>query len=183
VAIGLTGVADAATIRAQIGQPLQAAIQLANTGNGTDALAKVREAEAVGNLTSDEQVAVSQVKAFIAAKTGAGNNAAAARTKLAQDYNAKRYEDVIADGDLLQKLASRTILDAEIVGQAYYLLGRYDEGLKYVDAAVRAEQKAGRAPPNSIVVLIYGFKVKLLNGQSPPSASPAPPSAGVTTPQ
>jgi tetratricopeptide (TPR) repeat protein len=115
--------------------------------------------------------------------TNNGDRAVAARAKLAQDYNAKRYEDTIADGDVLQRLGSRTILDAEIVGQAYYLLGRYDEGLKYVDAAVRAEQKAGRAPPNSMVQLTYAFALKLNAAQHPQSAPITAPSAGVTTPQ
>src|ERR1043165_6644680 len=80
--------AQAATVRPAVGNPLQAAIALANAGK----------------LTASEQAAISQTKNFIAAKTGAGGSALGCKAKFANDYNAGRYRDVVgADAACLRK--------------------------------------------------------------------------------
>jgi hypothetical protein len=114
--------AEAAGVRPQVGKPLQAAIALANGGNASAALAKVREAESVGGLTSSEQQAISQTKQFIAAKTGnfsgGGGSATAAKAKFAADYNAGRYSAVTGeDVQLLRKYGSFSYDDQIIVAQ------------------------------------------------------------------
>jgi hypothetical protein len=57
--------------------------------------------------------------------------AAAAKAKLASDYNAGRYRDVIADADMLRKAGA---LDAQaqlLIGQAYFKAGDYPGCVKY----------------------------------------------------
>jgi tetratricopeptide (TPR) repeat protein len=122
---------QAATVRPAVGKALQAAIELAKSGNGSGALAKVREAESVGGLTSSEQQAIAQTKEFIAVKTGQGNagGAAGAKAKFAADYNAGRYRDVVADADLLRKYNAYDGQSALVVAQAYYLLGEYSTAM------------------------------------------------------
>jgi len=124
--------AQAATVRPSVGKALQEAIELAKNGNGGGALAKVREAESVGGLTSSEQQAIAQTKEFIAVKTGQGNagGSAGAKAKFAADYNAGRYRDVIADADALRKYGAYDGQSEVVVAQAYYLMGSYGEAMR-----------------------------------------------------
>ncbi|MFY7856351.1 MAG: hypothetical protein ACOVQT_09455 [Rubrivivax sp.] len=62
-------------MRAEIGKPLQQASELLRAGKAREALAKVREAEAVGNRTAAEQLTIDRMKA--AAAQRAGDNALA----------------------------------------------------------------------------------------------------------
>ena len=62
-------------VRAEVGRPLQQASELLKAGKGREALAKVREAEAVSGLTPAESLTVNRMKA--AAAQRAGDNATA----------------------------------------------------------------------------------------------------------
>jgi hypothetical protein len=115
--------AEAAGVRPAVYNPLKEAISLAGSGNGSAALAKVREAESGGGHSAAEQQAISQTKEYIAAKTGQGTGSAACRAKFANDYNAGRYRDAISDSDCLRKNGSFSGQDQLIVAQAEYLLG------------------------------------------------------------
>ena len=128
--------AQAATVRAAVGKPLQEAISLANSGKGSEAMAKVHEAESVSGLTAGEQQAIAQTKEYIGAKTGAGGSATGCKAKFANDYNAGRYRDAIDDADCLRKSGGMSGDDQLIVAQAYYLSGQYAE-------AIRAAREAG----------------------------------------
>ncbi|MGH6871152.1 MAG: hypothetical protein ACREHE_06570 [Rhizomicrobium sp.] len=117
--------ASAAGVRPAVGNPLKEAISLAGSGHGSEALSKVHEAESVPGLSAAEHQAISQTKEYIAAKTGQGGGTAACKTKFANDYNAGRYRDAIADADCLQKSGNYTSQDRQIVAQAYYMVGDY----------------------------------------------------------
>ena len=67
--------AAAQGMRAEIGKPLQQAAEYIKAGKGREALAKVREAEAVPNRTPAEQLTIDRMKA--AAAQRAGDNATA----------------------------------------------------------------------------------------------------------
>ena len=67
--------ASAQGMRPEIGKPLQQAAEYIKTGKGREALAKVREAEAVPNRTPAEQLTIDRMKA--AAAQRAGDNATA----------------------------------------------------------------------------------------------------------
>src|SRR5262245_24796737 len=80
--------AQAQSVRPDVGKPLQQAADLLKAGKGKEALAKVREADAVGGKTPAEQVMIDRMKG--AAAQRAGDNAAAAQA----------FESVYASGKL-----------------------------------------------------------------------------------
>jgi len=57
-------------VRPEVGKPLQQASELLKAGKAKDALAKVKEAEAVGGLTAAEQNTVNRMKASAAQRAG-----------------------------------------------------------------------------------------------------------------
>ncbi|MFY9513895.1 MAG: hypothetical protein WAQ05_23285 [Rubrivivax sp.] len=75
LAAGWLTAATAQGLRAEVGKPLQQAGELLKAGKAKEALAKVREAEAVGNKTAAEQLTIDRMKA--AAAQRAGDNATA----------------------------------------------------------------------------------------------------------
>ena len=74
-AAGLLNVALAQGLRPEVGKPLQQAGELLKAGKAREALAKVREAEAVGGRTAAEQLTIDRMKG--AAAQRAGDNATA----------------------------------------------------------------------------------------------------------
>lgn len=127
----LVSAAEAATVRPAVGRPLQAAVSLANQGQASAALAKVREAESVGGLTGSEQSAIAQTRAYIGAKTGAGGSSLGCKAKFATDYNAGRYRAVVGeDADCLHKSGGYGYSEQIIVAQAYYLMGDYGTAIR-----------------------------------------------------
>jgi len=76
-AIAQEPVAGAQTVRPEIGKPIQAAIELLKSKKGKEALAKVREAQAVGDRTPYENYVLERVLGQSAA--AAGDSSAAAR--------------------------------------------------------------------------------------------------------
>lgn len=126
--------AYAAGVRPEIGAPLQAAQSLAAAGNYKAAMAKVEQAEAVSNKTADETAIISQMKQYIGAKSGdvSIGGAAAAKTKLANDYNARNYAGVIADADALRKGGGLDGATMQVVAQSYYLSGNKAGCIKYI---------------------------------------------------
>ena len=74
-AAGLLNVALAQGLRPDVGKPLQQAVELLKAGKAREALAKVREAEAVGGRTPAEQLTIDRMKG--AAAQRAGDNATA----------------------------------------------------------------------------------------------------------
>ncbi len=76
-AIAQEPVAGAQTVRPEIGKPIQAAIELLKSKKGKEALAKVRDAQAVGDRTPYENYVLERVLGQSAA--AAGDSSAAAR--------------------------------------------------------------------------------------------------------
>jgi len=121
-----------AAVSAKVGKPLQEAQTLANAGNYKGALAKINEAEAIAGKTAEESKIISQMKDFIAIKSGDTSTPAGAKAKFANDYNAKKYKDVIADGEVLKGHNALDASSMQIVAQAYYLSGDKNGCLKYI---------------------------------------------------
>lgn len=124
----------AAAVRPEVGTPLQQAMALAAKGDYKGAMELVNKAAAVSGLTADENSTISQVKTYIGAKSGDASlgGVSAVKTKLSNDYNAKNYAAVIADGDALQKAGGMDAASAGAVAQAYYLSGNKAGCVKYV---------------------------------------------------
>lgn len=69
------GAAQAQAVRPEVGKPLQQASELLRAGKAKEALAKVREADAVGGKTAAEQTMIERMRG--AAAQRAGDNATA----------------------------------------------------------------------------------------------------------
>ena len=121
----LSAPAEAAAVSAKVGAALKEAQSLAAAGNYKGAMAKVNEAEAVPNRTADDNQIISQMKQYIGVKSGDASigGALGAKAKFANDYNARKYKDVIDDADLLRKNNALDGSSMQIIAQAYYLSG------------------------------------------------------------
>ena len=78
IAAGCIASAQAQGVRAEVGKPLQQASEYLKQGKAKEALAKVREADAVGNKTAAEQLTIDRMKAAAAQRAGDMGTAIAA---------------------------------------------------------------------------------------------------------
>ena len=103
-AFGLAVPAAALTVSAKVGPLLNEAKALMTSGNYSAAMSKLREADSVKS-TADDTAAINSMRQYIGVKTGDASlgGSAGALAKFANDYNAGRWRDVIADADLLRK--------------------------------------------------------------------------------
>ena len=69
-ATGLLATAQAQGLRPEVGKPLQQASELLRAGKAKEALAKAREADAVGGKTAAEQLTIDRMKAAAAQRAG-----------------------------------------------------------------------------------------------------------------
>ncbi len=104
--------ASGQTVRPEIGKPVQAAIELLKSKKGKEALAKVREAQAVGDRTPYENYVVERVLGQAAA--------AAAEPSIA----ARAFENVAAS-PASPEGERRQFLAAAAAASQYYLLKNY----------------------------------------------------------
>ena len=65
------------------------------------------------------------------AQPGGISSASDAKAKFANDYNAGRYNDVVADGELLRKFNVLDIQSRLIIAQAYYKAGDFAGCARY----------------------------------------------------
>lgn len=128
------GPAEAASVRPEVGTLLKEAQSLAAAGNYKAAMEKVNQANAVSNKDADETSIIAQMKQYIAVKSGdvSIGGAAAGKAKFTNDYNARKYSDVIADGELLKKSGALDVASQQVVAQAYYLSGDKKGCVKYI---------------------------------------------------
>jgi outer membrane protein assembly factor BamD (BamD/ComL family) len=148
--IGMTSVAHAAdAVRAEVGKPLQEAQKLASAGKNKEALAKLKEADAVGSKTDFEKYQIERVRASAAAAAGdndtaahafeavvnSGRLSAAEAPKFTQAlagiyYRAKDYPKAIT---WIQRSLKDNPNDGqmhELLIQTYYISGKYAEAAK-----------------------------------------------------
>jgi len=142
-ALVMAAPAEAATVSTKVGAALKEAQALAAAGNYKAAMAKVNEAEAAKSSPDDAAI-INQMKQYIGVKSGDASigGAAGAKAKFANDYNAGKYKDVIADAELLRK---NNALDAQsqlIIAQAYYKSGDFAGCVKYTKTLGAANDTA-----------------------------------------
>ncbi len=77
-AAGCLTLAHAQSVRPDVGKPLQAASELLRAGKAKEALAKVREADAVGGKTPAEQLMIDRMRGSAAQRAGEFSTAAQA---------------------------------------------------------------------------------------------------------
>jgi tetratricopeptide (TPR) repeat protein len=141
--VATTQMAQAGTVRPAVGKPLQEALDLAKDGKINAALAKVKEAESVSDLTSAERDTIAQMKNYILAKSGdpsvyenmiasGQGSAAVAKELLSAHYNARQYGKVIQDEEVLRRFSALDAQSQMVIAQAYYLSGNYSGAIKYL---------------------------------------------------
>ncbi len=177
------GKADSA--RAEVGKPLQAAQDLIRDHKFKDALAKVREAEAVPGRTPYENFIIDRMRGSAAA--GAGDNdtaissfeAVVASGRLAAD-DQSRVEAALAglaygkkDYARAASWAGRYLKESreggdpklhdqmqELMAQSLYLAGDYQAAAREVKELVEADEKAGRTPSEERLLILASSQVK-----------------------
>jgi hypothetical protein len=136
-ALVLAAPAQAATVSAKVGAALKEAQAMANAGNYKGAMAKINEAENAPGKTADDNGIINQMKQYIGVKSGDASigGAAGAKAKFANDYNAKKYKDVIGDAELLRKNNALDGNAMQIIAQAYYLSGDKAGCVRYIKSS------------------------------------------------
>jgi tetratricopeptide (TPR) repeat protein len=162
-AAGCLHLAQAQGLRPEVGKPLQQASEYLKAGKAREALAKVREAEAVGNKTAAEQLTIDRMKG--AAAQRAGDHATAAQAlesvfnKVGGAEQAQTAEQLafahsqLRDWPKSQQWASRAQQLGNNSAQLKQLItylqsqsGDYGAIAKDAAAAVAAAEQAGRRP-------------------------------------
>ncbi len=163
VAAGALTVAQAQGVRAEIGRPLQQASEFLKAGKAREALAKVREAEAVGGKTAAEQMTIDRMKAAAAQRAGdlattisalesihsktGGAEAGQVAEQLASAY-AQQKNNAKASEWLNKAIASGNNGPSVRQLQSYLqsTSGDYGAIARDAGAAVAAAEQAGRRP-------------------------------------
>jgi hypothetical protein len=165
-AMALTSPAQAQeAVRPEIGKPLQAAQELIRASKFKEALAKLREADAVGGKTAQETYLIERMRG--SAASGAGDNETAMRS-----FETVLNSGKASGGDALKivealtgmaaragnhqatiKYAQRYFKDGGTSGavrttliQAYFQAGDYGNAARESLTDIQADQKAGRTP-------------------------------------
>lgn len=164
-AAGWLTCASAQGLRPEIGKPLQQASELLRAGKAKEALAKVREAEAVSGRTPAEQLTIDRMKAAAAQRAGdhataiqaleavyssgklSGNEAGQYAEQIASAYAQTR--NLAKSNEWANKAAQGGYSSASLKQLQAYLLsqsGDYGAILKEAAATVAAAEQAGKRP-------------------------------------
>ena len=119
--------AQSEAVRAEVGKPLQQAAELLKANRAKEALAKVREAEAVPNRSPAEQLTIERMRGAAAARAGETQTAI------------KAFETVLASGRAGQAE------QAQIAASLAHLYAQAKDWNKTRDWAQRAKQQGASA--------------------------------------
>ena len=117
-----TAYAQAEAVRAEVGKPLQQAAELLKANRAKEALAKVREAEAVPNKSPAEQLTIDRMRGAAAARAGETQTAI------------RSFEVVLGSGKVSQSEQAQT------AAQLAYLYSQTKDWNKTRDWAQKAKQ-------------------------------------------
>lgn len=163
VAAGWLVAAGAQSLRPEVGKPLQQAGELLKGGKAREALAKVREAEAVPNRSASEQLTIDRMKAAAAQRAGDSAMAIQALESIAAKASGAELGQVAEQlasayaqqrnnakaGEWLNKAMAAGNNSATVKQLQQYLQsasGDYAAIAKEAGAAVQAAEQAGRRP-------------------------------------
>ncbi len=173
------------TVRPEVGAPLQAAQNLIKAQKFKEALAKVRDAEAVPNKTVHEAYLIERMR--IAAASGAGDMASAAKAYDALSSSGKisaadklRMVESIAGGYYRNKEYAKAVEWAQrymrdggnsaqmqtLLIQAQYLSGDTAGVTKELMAEIQADEKAGKAPSEDRLKLLMSATARQPEGSA-----------------
>lgn len=161
------------SVRPEIGKPVQAAVDLVKAKHGKEALAKVREAQAVRDKTPFEAYVVERTLGYAAAAAGDPSAAARAFESVAalpgtpdgerrqfvaaaagQYYAAKDYAKAAEVSGRFLRDGGTDKAMRTIHAQALYLSSNYAGAAKVLLADIEAEEQAGRTPAEDQLQLL-----------------------------
>jgi hypothetical protein len=165
-------------VRPEVGKPLQAAQDHIKAQRFKEAMAKVREADAVSGKTAGEQTLIERMR--LSAALAGGDSASAERafealgSKLPQAEQLKIMESLAGsywrakDMAKATQWAQRYMKEGgtsssmrQLVLQAQYEAGDFANVAKTLQADIAADEKAGRAPPEDRLQLLAYSQQKL----------------------
>lgn len=172
-------------VRAEVGKPLQAARDLIKAQKYKEALAKLKEVEAVPNRTAHENFLLEQMRASAAMQ--AGDLATASKSTQALIASGKlpaadqgryaaglaslyyRERDYANAAAWAQKAAAANPGDKAMRGlmiQSYYLAGDAAAASREALADVQAAERAGQVPPEDRLQLLANIASKGIDRQA-----------------
>ena len=178
VAVLVFGAAHAqGGVRPEVGKPLQAAQELIKAGKYKDALAKVREADAVSGKTASETNTIERMR--LAAASGAGDTDTAARSFEAISgsvagpdklrmiesiagsyYRAKDYAKAMQWYQRYFKEGGTSSTNRTLMIQTQYLSGDLAGAAKELTAEIQAAERSGAVPAEDRINLLMNAAVK-----------------------
>lgn len=120
--VGLSSIAYAQNVRAEVGKPLQEAQKLMSSGKNKEALAKLKEADAVGNKSDLEKFQIEYTRG--SAAIAAGENDTAARA----------FEAVLASPKLSPAQAPKI---TEALASIYLRARDYPKAITYIQKVLK----------------------------------------------
>ena len=178
-AFAVTGVAVQAqgAVRPEVGKPLQAAHDLIKAGKYREALAKVRDADAVGGKSANETQTIERMR--LAAASGAGDADTAARSYEAlagsmsgadklrtiesiagSYYRAKEYAKAQQWYQRYFKEGGTSAANRTLMIQTQYLSGDLAGASKELMAEIQAAERNGAVPAEDRINLLMNAAVK-----------------------
>lgn len=179
-ALALGTVQAQEALRPEVGKPLQAAQELIKAGRYKEALARVRDADAVGGKSANESLMVERMR--IAAASGAGDVDTAARAfevinasgKVSSAdkirmidsiagsyYRAREYAKAMQWYQRYFKEGGTSSVNRNLMIQTQYLSGDLAGASKELMAEIVATEKGGGVPPEDRINLLLNAAVKL----------------------
>ncbi|MBC8055152.1 MAG: hypothetical protein H7Y61_01080 [Rhizobiales bacterium] len=179
------GAAQGQAMRPEVGKPLQAAEALIKSGKYREALAKVREADAVGGKSGAESTMVERMR--LAAASGAGDADTAARSfdalggsmsgaeKLrtiesiaGSYYRAKEYAKAQQWYARYFREGGTSSANRTLMVQTQYLSGDFAGASKELMAEIQAAERSGATPSEDRINLLMNAAVrqKDVNGEA-----------------
>ncbi|MBX3607412.1 MAG: hypothetical protein KF788_19185 [Piscinibacter sp.] len=172
-------------LRPEVGKPLQAAQELIKAGKYREALAKVRDADAVGSKNANESFMIERMR--IAAASGAGDVDTAARSfealaasgrvsgadkaRMAESiaggyYRAKDYAKAMQWGQRYFKEGGTSASIRTLLIQSQYLSGDYAGAARELTAEIQAAEKGGVTPAQDRLNLLLNAATQLKDPSS-----------------
>jgi Tfp pilus assembly protein PilF len=164
-------------LRPEVGKPLQAAQELIKAGKYKDALAKVREADAVSGKSASETNTIERMR--LAAASGAGDTDTAARSFEAISgsvagpeklrmiesiagsyYRAKEYAKAMQWYQRYFKEGGTSSANRTLMIQTQYLSGDLAGAAKELTAEIQAAERNGTVPAEDRINLLMNAAVK-----------------------
>ena len=179
-ALAFTAAQAQDALRPEVGKPLQAAQELIKAGRYKEALARVRDADAVGGKTANESLTVERMR--IAAASGAGDVDTAARSfevingsgkvsgadkiRMIESiagsyYRAREYAKAMQWYQRYFKEGGTSNANRNLLIQTQYLSGDLSGVIKEVTADIVATEKSGGMPAEDRINLLLNAAVKL----------------------